>query len=602
VVCSNEQLGKLKLNMNFRYGLPKSEKRAAELGRCLRNCFEAVLSLVAEPEDHGQLLRPLMQSQWAQKLMKSSADLDKNTLRDAVGQAVCTTYQVCILYRCLLQKCVKYAFGDSAQNTLCDKNPKNWFHSGTTCLSCLIPHLHFVSLWRPRTVTLDLQALRKNTSLDGRHNQKVFLSLVAPNFRNQELTDALGCSAFQIYQARLHAMVRGPIQYVPSLRSSWHVHPTYALLQVANKPVYLSALQTGICAQEHGPGIPTPRTGHTRPGRSYDKLNEVINFIGSPENLHRLPGGSSRDVGAGKILMKRKQLRSVLYRKYCAQVQHTGGTPVSESFFRQAYDRIEGVVFSDRVAMECGCSACISMIMHGWEELTRICNALCDQLQLLCGVHNVDTLRTNLATKVESARRFLHGEYGDHVRKGGVGCSAHCQEYALSTEEGPFSCNCEHTEHTFECSQCNGPLTLIADVEELFESLGVSKIIDCPPTEDTTSNGAIAGVTTGSSQQLEYKSLTVPYMQQELRNANMDIRGKKPDVYDRYMNLLNRRRTDNSSSSDHVAFAAVDSDTCQLSAEPQASAGWCRHRRGFGSEIGGGWREGVHSPGCEPGT
>jgi hypothetical protein len=113
VVCSNEQLGKLRLNMNFRYGLPKSEKRAAELGRCLRNCFEAVLSLVAEPEDHGQLLRPLMQSQWAQKLMKSSADLDKNTLRDVVGQAVCTTYQVCILYRCLLQKCVKYAFGDS---------------------------------------------------------------------------------------------------------------------------------------------------------------------------------------------------------------------------------------------------------------------------------------------------------------------------------------------------------------------------------------------------------------------------------------------------------------------------------------------------------
>lgn len=97
LLCSDEQLESLRLNPNFRRGVPNSDKRSKELVRSVRECLKGLFNLVAEPHDHGRLLRPLVQSQWAKQLL-GTTDLDKDSLKDVVGQAVCRTYQVCVLY------------------------------------------------------------------------------------------------------------------------------------------------------------------------------------------------------------------------------------------------------------------------------------------------------------------------------------------------------------------------------------------------------------------------------------------------------------------------------------------------------------------------
>jgi hypothetical protein len=98
LLCSDEQLENLRLNVNFRRGVPKSDKRCDELVRSVRECIKGVFNLVADPHHHGQLLRPLLQTQWAKQLLGTNDHLDKDSLKDVVGQAVCRTYKVCVLY------------------------------------------------------------------------------------------------------------------------------------------------------------------------------------------------------------------------------------------------------------------------------------------------------------------------------------------------------------------------------------------------------------------------------------------------------------------------------------------------------------------------
>eukprot|EP00959_Pyramimonas_sp_CCMP1952_P203723 4260266-Pyramimonas_sp.AAC.1 len=74
--------------------------------------------------------------------------------------------------------------------------------------------------------------------------------------------------------------------------------------------------------------------------------------------------------------MKRKLERSILFRKYKQQEEANGRTSCSERFFYEAFDRIQGVVFSDREATECGCPTCIATLIYGWEEFGLIIEAL----------------------------------------------------------------------------------------------------------------------------------------------------------------------------------------------------------------------------------
>ena len=106
-----------------------------------------------------------------------------------------------------------------------------------------------------------------------------------------------------------------------------------------------------------------------------------MNFIGRPDNLHRLPSGSSNGGKTGCVLLKRKHKRSILYRKYKAEQVDRA---LSEAFFYQVFERIEGVVFSDKEAVECGCAWCICMIIYGWREVGEVITALCDTLQYQC--------------------------------------------------------------------------------------------------------------------------------------------------------------------------------------------------------------------------
>ena len=93
-----------------------------------------------------------------------------------------------------------------------------------------------------------MQATRLDTSLDGTHRQKVLLSLVATSFRSQQLKDALGCSDFNILQARLHAKVC--TLRVPSLHFSCFIYVRVSVRRVASFP---ERAPTWLGLREHGP-------------------------------------------------------------------------------------------------------------------------------------------------------------------------------------------------------------------------------------------------------------------------------------------------------------------------------------------------------------
>jgi hypothetical protein len=80
------------------------------------------------------------------------------------------------------------------------------------------------------------------------------------------------------------------------------------------------------------------------------------------------------------VLVKRTATRSVLYRRWQEQEQAEGNKPCSHQFFYNVYDRIDGVKFSDKVNLECGCACCVQMILQGWEEFTVVVKGVCGLL------------------------------------------------------------------------------------------------------------------------------------------------------------------------------------------------------------------------------
>ena len=199
-----------------------------------------------------------------------------------------------------------------------------------------------------------------------------------------------------------------------------------------------------ICvAQIFGPGIPAPVRTYTRPGRPISAgLQHVVSFIGHPNNLHRLPSSASKDYQGGCIVLKRKEKRAAMYRSYVTYCEADEKVSVcSEKFFYSVFDRMEGIVFSDRVAMECGCVMCISMIVNGWRELLTIIRDLC---RLLRNQYNVDEgtlekLENVLSEQVEDARRFWHAEYKHHWDDGKAH-PTHCPQFALCKLQDIMTC------------------------------------------------------------------------------------------------------------------------------------------------------------------
>jgi hypothetical protein len=71
-------------------------------------------------------------------------------------------------------------------------------------------------------------------------------------------------------------------------------------------------------ALEHGPDQEAPVEVHTRPGRTIEAgFYKIVRFIGNPKNLHRLPSTQGKGIKDDHILLKRKHVRSTLYRQFC---------------------------------------------------------------------------------------------------------------------------------------------------------------------------------------------------------------------------------------------------------------------------------------------
>jgi hypothetical protein len=194
-------------------------------------------------------------------------------------------------------------------------------------------------------------------------------------------------------------------------------------------------------AYEHGPGQEAPVEVHTRPGRTIEAgFYDIVSFIGNPENLHRLPSTQGKGIKDEYILLKRKRLRSTLYREFCAAWRIAGKRKMpAESFFYSVFERIDGVKFSDREATECGCPHCIGMVKWGWEEITRIL----EQMLPLLDIDDVTRyeLKVMFERQLEASRRWLDHGYGGDLTNECDGIDSHCMKYALLPAED------DHTGH-----------------------------------------------------------------------------------------------------------------------------------------------------------
>jgi hypothetical protein len=197
-----------------------------------------------------------------------------------------------------------------------------------------------------------------------------------------------------------------------------------------------------------------------------------------------------KDIKYGAILMKRTMRRSLIFKRLELEYKKANKKPPSEKFFRSVYNRIEGVVFSDKQATECGCPLCINTIIYGFEELQEIVKELVPLLDLDSTLAH--QLQGNLETRLEGARRFLHAEYGSHLLSAEKcdGCPHHCARFALSVPEETHrfhsACN-KHLTQTY-CAECSQAEEVIDDIKALFEALGVKS---APPDYDPSTDGPI---------------------------------------------------------------------------------------------------------------
>ena len=217
----------------------------------------------------------------------------------------------------------------------------------------------------------------------------------------------------------------------------------------------------------HGPGYIVVLEADTRPGRAHNAgFGGIVQFIGRRDNLHRLPSSLGKGIQEGNTLLKRKSLRSVLYRKLvneCKAAEPPRKFP-ARSFFYSVFKRILGVQFSDCEATECGCPQCISMVTFGWEELAEIVMEMLEHLGLNAATRH--ELSITLEQLIETCRRWLHYGYSQHLTEACDNVESHCFRYALSAEVG-HTCHvgCDGHMGLTACAECSLPRELIASID-----------------------------------------------------------------------------------------------------------------------------------------
>jgi len=258
----------------------------------------------------------------------------------------------------------------------------------------------------------------------------MLLSLYALDYPHKMLIRIFGCTQYAISKAKLHAWV-------------------------------------------HGPGYLVVLEADTRPGRAHNAgFGGIVQFIGRRDNLHRLPSSLGKGIQEENTLLKRKSLRSVLYRKLVIECKAAKPPQkfLVRSFFYSVFKRILGVQFSDREATECGCPQCMSMVTFGWEELAEI---VAEMLQLL-GLNAVTRheLSITLEQLIETCRRWLHYGYSQHLTEACDNVESHCFRYALSAEVG-HTCHVGCDGHTglTACAECSLPRELIASIDSALREL-----------------------------------------------------------------------------------------------------------------------------------
>jgi hypothetical protein len=221
-------------------------------------------------------------------------------------------------------------------------------------------------------------------------------------------------------------------------------------------------------ALEHGPGQEAPVEVHTRPGRTIEAgFYEIVSFIGNRKNLHRLPSTQGKGIKDDHILLKRKRLRSTLYREFCEGRRIAGKKKPCESFFYSVFERIDGVKFSDREATECGCPHCIGMVKWGWEEISRIV----EQMLPLLDIEDVTRyeLKVMFEQQLEASRRWLDHGYGGDLTDDCDGIDSHCMKYALLPAEDDHT---GHEDGALDCGECSQARKLVAAMDALFSAAG----------------------------------------------------------------------------------------------------------------------------------
>jgi hypothetical protein len=247
----------------------------------------------------------------------------------------------------------------------------------------------------------------------------MLLSLYALDYPHKVLIRIFGCTEYAIRMAKLHA---------------W----------------------------EHGPGYLVELEADTRPGRAHNAgFKDIVKFVGRRDNLHRLPSSLGKGIQEENTLLKRKSLRSVLFRKLVNELKAKDPPQKcpARSFFYSVFKRIVGVQFSDREATECGCPQCISMVTFGWEELAEI---VAEMLPLL-GLNAVTRheLSITLEQLIETCRRWLYYGYSQHLTEACDNVESHCFRYALSAEVG-HTCHVGCDGHTglTACAECSSQASM----------------------------------------------------------------------------------------------------------------------------------------------
>ena len=189
------------------------------------------------------------------------------------------------------------------------------------------------------------------------------------------------------------------------------------------------------------------------------------------------------------------------------------------------------MVFKDRETSECGCPACITTLIHGWEELESIIAELVGHLSVCADTKH--KLRCELQKKLESARRFLHRDYGTHLCSEPINCdgsSAHCSHFALSVKDqnSPYYSTCEkHGAQIEECKDCNQTLVLLAHVDELFDAL---KVPDSLPHEAASGLPPSEQLCTRTWPPTDSKDWKLKELQQFCKSLGLTVSGNKAEL------------------------------------------------------------------------